>query len=238
MKSITLPLAACLIVLCVASVSAQDQSAARELTLRGYLHDPVHAAQEPFVFKEPGETGGKETPLVWRVDSLSEPTKVRAVKNTLFLHLPDGEMAATITVEGNVKSGIVIVFPSAGPGTGLPFRMVLIDDDPARFPFGTSKVLNMTDVQAKVEAGEHKVGLEPGSVSTIPKVLKVDDFKMAQTNFHAKKGDAWQPITERRLQFMDHFRRVFFIFSSPGSLRPPSVKTLLDNKPLEVRENP
>lgn len=235
MKSITLPLAACLIVLCVASVSAQDQSAARELTLRGYLHDPVHAAQEPFVFKEPGETGGKETPLVWRVDSLSEPTKVRAVKNTLLLYLQGGQLAARTTVAANIEHGIVIVVPASDPGTGLPYRMVLFDDDPARFPYGTSKVLNMTDVQATVEAGEHKADVEPGGISTIPEVLKVDDFNMAQTDFHVKKGDSWQPITERRLQFMDSFRRVFIISSSPDSKRPPFVKTLLDNKPLAVR---
>lgn len=238
MKSIILPLAAGFILLGAPAILAQGQSAARKLTLRGYLHDPVHPALVPFVFKEPDnkasdKSGGKETPLVWRMDGLSDPVEVNAVENTLYLHLPGGQMAARIKVAESIKRCIVIVVPATEPGTGLPYRMVLLDDDPARFPYGTSKVLNMTGVQAAVEAGEHKLKLDSGKISMIPEVRKVDDFNMAQANFYVRNGESWIPITERRLQFMDNFRRVYLIFSTPGSKRPPFVKTLLDCKQLE-----
>jgi len=237
MKSITLPLAAGLIVLCGPAVSAQQQSAARELTLRGYLHDPVNPAREPFVFKEPEKSGGKATPVVWRADNLSDFIKVRAVENTLFLHLPGGQMAARITVAENIKRGILIVAPSSAPGAGTPYRTVLIDDDPALFPYGTAKVLNMTGVEAAVEAGEHRILLPSGKISTIPEILKAGDGVMVQTNFYVKKDDNWMPVTERRLEYSKRLRRVYFIYTTPGSRRPPFVRTLLDRKPFTGQDD-
>lgn len=248
MKHLTLPLAAVLTLLCGPALLAQEQSAARELTLRGYLHDPVKPAPEPFVFKEPEKSGGKATPITWRADNLSDSIKVRAVENTLFLHLPDGRMAARTTVAGNIRRGIVIVVPSSAAGADLPFRMLLIDDDPARFPYGTSKVLNMTDAEAAVlvdqgkadaEAEPHRILLPSGQVSTIPEVSKDGKGKSAQTNFYikVKKDNTWVPITERVLEYSDQLRRVYFIFTTPGSRRPPFVRTLLDRKPFTGQDD-
>jgi hypothetical protein len=228
MKQLTLPFAAGIILLCAPAVSAQEQAAARELTLRCYLHDPVNPVREPFVFKEPEKSGGITTPVVWDPDNLSQPIKVRAVENTLFLHLPGGGMAARTTVAANINRGIVIVVPT--PGAELPFRMVLLDDDPARFPYGTAKVLNMAPADVAVAAGEHKIKLESGKISPIPEVRKVDGSNMAPTNFYVKKDSEWVPITERMLDYSDHLRRVYLIFTPPGSRRPPVVQTLLDRK--------
>lgn len=228
MKQLTLPLAAGIILLCAPAVSAQEQAADRELTLRCYLHDPLHSVRESFVFKEPEKSGGIATPVVWDPDNLSDSIKVRAVENTLFLHLPGGGMAARTTVDGNIKRGIVIVVPA--PGAELPFQMVLFDDDPAQFPYGTAKVLNMVRADVAVAAGEHKIKLESGKISTIPKVSKFDESKLAPTNFYVKKDSEWVLITERMLEYSDHLRRVYLIFAPPGSQLPPVVQTLLDRK--------
>lgn len=42
-----------------------------------------------------------------------------------------------------------------------------------------------------------------------------------------KEGENWNPFTERQLQFLDEFRRIFIIHTTPGS-NQPFVATIVD----------
>ena len=76
-------------------------------------------------------------------------------------------------------------------------------------------------------AGEHRLPVHPGKITNVPPVTKRDEFNMAQTNFYYKQGEAWVPFTERQLQFLDAYRRIFIIHATPGALQP-TVTTIVD----------
>lgn len=76
-------------------------------------------------------------------------------------------------------------------------------------------------------AREHKLPVKPGAMGVVPAVKKKNEFNMAQTNFYMKEGENWNPFTERQLQFLDEFRRIFIIHTTPGS-NQPFVATIVD----------
>lgn len=98
------------------------------------------------------------------------------------------------------------------------------------FPKGESRVLSLLGLKTAVEAVEHKIPLEPGKMSRIPAVRKVNDFNMAQTNLHDQQKDGtWVAFAERQLQYLDVCRRFFIIHTTPGSLQP-TVTTIIDTR--------
>jgi hypothetical protein len=104
---------------------------------------------------------------------------------------------------------------------------LLIDDSAKAFPAGESRVLPLITVETAIQAGEHKLSVPPGKITKVSPVKKVDEFNMAQTNFYYKQGEAWVPFTERQLQFLDAYRRIFIIHATPGALQP-TVTTIVD----------
>jgi hypothetical protein len=105
--------------------------------------------------------------------------------------------------------------------------MVLIDDSAKAFPKGEARALPLVGVETAIQAGEHRLPIHPGKITNVPPVRKVNEFNMAQTNFYYKQGETWVPFTERQLQFLDAYRRVFIVHVTPGALQP-SVTTIVD----------
>jgi len=108
--------------------------------------------------------------------------------------------------------------------------MIIIDDSAKVFPKGESRALPLVTVETAIQAGEHRLSIHPGKITNVPPVRKVNEYNLAQTNFYYKQGESWVPFTERQLQYLDAFRRVFIIHVTPGAIQP-SVTTIVDTAP-------
>lgn len=198
--------------------------------IRAVLHDPMKPHAELFYHNQAGEPA----PLEFRPRDLTETLLMRPEQGTLLLRdsatidpeNPMAGVAATLRLPPALRRGILVVMP-APPNSKLPYRMILIDDSEANFPKGESRVLSLIAVKTAVGAGEHKIALEPGKISRIPTVRRVNEFNMAQTNFYYQHGESWIPFTERQLQYIDACRRVFIVHATPGALQP-TVTTIVD----------
>lgn len=222
----TIPTILVLTLLSAASLAAET----RKLMLRAYLHDPVKPRGTEFSVE-----GGAKQPLPLRTGMLSSPVEVPVADGELRLQLADGQRAALAKVPGDWASIIAIIVPGTGKEATLPYRLLLLDDSPKAFPWGGSQAVNMLPIDSAIQAGEHKLILQAGKTTAVPAVRQVNEFNIAQTNFHYKQGEQWVPFTERQLQYVDEMRRVFLIHATPGSQRP-FVTTLVDHKPVELSD--
>ncbi len=202
----------------------------REIELRAYFHDPVHPAGE-FLLKNQADA---MVPLELRDEGLSSPVKAWLLNDELILYLPDQSIAARARVAKNLKRAAILIVPAAARKTPKPgWSLVVVDDSPARFPWGTSRVVSTLGVNTAIQAGEHRLILRAGGITPLPPVKKVDEFNMAQTDFFYRKDENWIPFTERRMKYVGDIRRIFVIYSTPASRRP-FVATITDYRPNQV----
>ena len=209
---------------------AQQEGAAAPIQIRAVLHDPVNPTAALFL----SDQAGGIVKLEFRPQDLSAPQLTIPVNGSLVLYdranidpkKPEASLAASCKIPPNTKRGVVVVLPSPA-GAKPAYRMVFIDDSAKAFPQGESRVLTLLPVEAAIEAGEHKLPIHPGQIANLPPVKKVNEYNMAQTNFYYKQGEAWTAFTERQLQFLDGFRRIFIVHVTPGALSP-TVTTIVD----------
>ena len=221
--------------LCLPVVAdAQQPDGAVPLQIRAVLHDPVHPVAELYLT----DKAGAVVRLNFLAEGLSDVYSTVSVNGSLVLYdsatidpkKPEANVAASVRVPPDTKRAIVIVVP--GPADAKPaYRMVLVNDSPTAFPKGESRVLSLVPVETAIEAGEHRLPVHPGKITNVPAVKKVDEYNMAQTNFYYKQNDSWVVFTERRLQYLDEFRRIFLIHVTPGATEP-SVTTIIDTAPV------
>jgi hypothetical protein len=213
----------------------QQPTSTPAFQIRAVLHDPVNPVAELYL----PDQAGRLVKLNLQPEGLTAPQPASLINGSLLLFNSDkvdprkpeaaAALAATVVVPQNANHGILIVVP-APPGTKPAYRGIFIDDSPAAFPKGESKVLSLLPVETAVEAGEHKLPVHPGKITNVPPVKKRDEFNNAQTNFYYREGESWVPFTERQLQYLDAFRRVFIVYATPGSAQP-FVSTVLDTAP-------
>lgn len=220
-----------------AVVHAQQNETSAPLQIRAVLHDPVNPDAALFL----SDQSGGIVKLEFRPQDLSRPQVTLAINASLVLYekavidpkKPEASLAATCKIPPSTKRGVVVVFP--GPAGSKPaYRLVFIDDSAKGFPKGESRVLTLLPVEAAIEAGEHKLAIHPGVIASVPPVMKLNEFNMAQTNFYYKQGEAWTVFTERQLQFLEGFRRIFIIHTTPVALQPmvtAIVDTATDSQP-------
>lgn len=214
----------------------QAQQGAAMFPIRAVLHDPVNPAAELYL---PDQTG-QIVKLKLVAEGLSEQQIAVPVNGSLVLYNkavvdrqnPAASLAASARITDGMKRALVVVVPNKA-GASPAYRMLLIDDSPGAFPGGESRVVNMAGFDAALEAGEHKLPLKSAQITRVPEVTKCDEFNMAQTNFYFKDGEAWTPFTERRLQYLKEFRRIFLVYLTPGSTQP-FVTTIVDTIPAET----
>jgi hypothetical protein len=215
---------------------AQQAGGGGSLQIRAVLHDPVNPVADLYL---PDQTG-QVVKLKLIGEGLSEPQTTTPLNGSLVLYHkpvsdpknPGTSLAATARIPAGMKRAIIVVVPAA-PDTKPAYRMVLIDDSPGAFPGGESRVLSLVSFEAALQAGEHKLPLKPASVTKVPAVKQVSEFNMAQTNFYYKEGPAWVAFTERQLQYLDEFRRIFLVYLTPGSTQP-FVTTIVDTAPATL----
>lgn len=218
-----------------ASVRAQQGDASAKISIRATLHDPVNPVADLFVADDAG--GFARLNLI--PQGLSNAQLTVPVNGSLALYKtaavdiknPQASMVASVKVPQGLKKGIIVIVP-AGENANPPYRMVLVDDSPTGFPKGESRVLSLVPVETALEIGEHKLPAASGKLTNVPPVKKVNEFNMAQTNFYYKDRatSSWVPITERQLQYLDEFRRIFIIHTTLGAA-DPSVATIVDTAP-------
>ena len=198
--------------------------------IRAVLIDTVNPVVDMFV----RSAGGQMEKIGLIANNLSEAQMIAPSNGSLVIYKtaavdpekPSEGVIGTGKLPANAKRVIVVIVPTRAEGDPT-YRLVMIDDSAKGFPKGESRVLSLVPVETALEAGEHKLPIASGKVTNVPAVRKVNDFNMAQTNFYYREGGSWVPFTERQLQYLDEFRRIFLIHVSPGAIQP-SVTTILD----------
>ena len=215
------------------TVVAQDNKTPAPVQIRAVLHDPVKPIANLFY----ADKAGARIQLNFRPQALTDPMFTVPVNGSLVLYdtatidpeNPAANIAASVKLPPDHKRMIVVVLP-APAGKEPAYRMLLIDDSEKAFPGGESRVLPLIGVETAIQAGEHRLPVHPGKITKVPPVTKRDEFNMAQTNFYYQQGESWVPFTERQLQFLDAYRRIFIIHATPGALQP-TVTTIVDIMP-------
>ena len=210
-------------------------SAERQIEVRAVLNDPVNSG---VVFQV--QTAPKVfnvLPLV--AEGLSTPVKVELVQDRLPLHGPSGAepnvpppVVASVAVPSSAQSCIVVIAP-AEKNAASPYRALAFDDSRQAFPYGESRIVNLTPGLLAVQAGSTKLPLPAGQVTSLPEIKDVNAYNMAQTNFYSKSGNDWTAITERQLQYAKTVRRVFIAYVPPHAMAP-SVRTITDLEPVAL----
>jgi len=209
---------------------AQQKDAATPIQFRAVLHDPVHPTAD--LYYTDGK--GAVAKLDFRPHDLTPNLSTLPLNGSMVLYdkadidpkKPEASLAASAKLPPELQRAIIVVLP-APEGTKPAYRLVVIDDSLKAFPKGESRVLPLVAVETAIQAGEHRLPIHPGKITSVPPVRKVNEYNMAQTNFYYKQGEAWVPFTERQLQFLDVNRRVFIVHVTPGALQP-SVTTIVD----------
>lgn len=215
------------------SLDAQEQDKPPAVQFRALLHDPLHTTGDLFYIAP----SGSPTLLHFRPNDLSEPFATIPVNGSLVLYdketidpeNPGANLAASVKLPPNLKRAMVVVLP-APAGKKPAYRMLLINDSEKAFPKGESRVIPLIGTEVVLQAGEHRVPVRPGEITRVPPVRKVNEYNMAQTNFHYLHGDAWLTFTERQLQYLDASRRLFIVHATPGATAP-TITTIVDTLP-------
>lgn len=204
------------------------------MMIRAAYHNPVKPIAELFIADQTGAV----VPLALVVEGLSAPQMTLPVNGSLVLYKdkvvdpknPQASVAASAKIPADWKKVIVMIFPAASATENAGYRMLLINDAPTAFKKGESRVINLTQVDTALQAGEHRISLPSGKVTELPAVKKVNEYNMAQTNFYYKEAEEWVAFTERQLQYLDTTKRIFLVYLTPGSTQP-FVTTIVDNVP-------
>jgi hypothetical protein len=220
-----------LAIICLSfTTHAQEKEASAPVQIRAVLHDPIHPVASLFY---PDKTGTL-VPLNFRPQDLTEALFTKPVDGWIKLYdkatidpiNPDASLAASVKLPADIKRAIIVVLPTTEKEKPA-YRIRLIDDSDKAFPAGESRLLSLLGLETAIEAGEHKLRVHPGKITSLPPVKAVNEYNMAQTNFYYQHNDSWIVFAERQLQFIDNCRRLFIIHATPGALQP-TVTTIVD----------
>lgn len=218
---------------------AEIEGDAAPVQIRAVLHDPARPVMDVFI----PDHSGSAVKLDLKRANLSPAQVTRTVDGKILFYnsgvvdpkKPMENLAATLKVPPGLNRVIVILIPSP-PDSKFALHAVLIDDTAKGFPKGESRILSMIPVEVGIQAGEHRLRAEPGKVTRIPAVEKRNEFNIAQTSFHYKKDDSWVVFTERQVQYLEKFRRIFLV-SRPSGGGHPYITTIVDTAAPVIPED-
>ena len=198
--------------------------------IRVVLHDPVRPVADLFYT----DKAGAVVQVNFRPQDLTETLFILPINGSLVLYdkavidpeKPEESLAASVKLPPDLKRAVCVILPNPA-GKKPTYRILLIDDSEKAFPGGESRALSLINVETAIQAGEHKLPVNPGKIARVPPVSKVNDFHMAQTNFYYQQDGSWVAFAERQLQYLDACRRLFIIHATPGALQP-TVTTIVD----------
>jgi hypothetical protein len=201
--------------------------------IRMVLHDPVN----PIASLYYQDKAGAVLPVKFRPHDLTEAMLMMPLDGSLVLHNkaeidpknPQATVTAIAKLSPEIRRAIVVVLP-APKDSVTAYRMVIIDDSEKLFPYGESRVLSLVDLNLGIQAGEHMAVVQPWTLGSIASVKRVNEYNMAQTNFHyQQKNGSSVVFAERQLQYNDVCRRIFIIHATPRALQP-TVTTIVDTR--------
>ncbi len=198
--------------------------------IRAVLHDPTNPTAELFY----RDKKGGAVKLNFQPQDLTPPLLTQSVDGSLVLYdkadIDPKNLTASVVASAklppNMKSAMVVVTP-APVGSKPPYRLDLIDDSAAAFPKGESRIISLVPMETTLEVGEHKLTIRPGESTRVPAVTKVNEYNMAQTSFSYKEGDTQVIFNDRQLQYLDGFRRIFIVHTTPSGSQP-GITTIVD----------
>jgi hypothetical protein len=215
--------------------AGQSAEGSAPVQIRALLHDPTRPTVDLFV----ADQNGSLVKLNLSPANLSQAHLTIPVNGTVIFYdtasvdpkKPQEHIVGTLKLPPTTRKAIIILIPKASDK--MEFQSILIDETGNEFPKGESRVLSLVPVETAIEAGEHKLSLPSGKLTAVPAVNKVNQFHMAQTNFHYKQGSSWITFTERQIQYLENFRRIFIIFVPPGG-NQPFISTIVDTAPVKI----
>ncbi|MCW1923907.1 hypothetical protein OKA05_15165 [Luteolibacter arcticus] len=214
-------------------------TAARTIEIRAVLQDPTNP--DAVLQVRTPSTGLNKLDLI--AEGLSAPRQIEVVNNTISIYGPspadpkvNPPVLATAVIPAEVHRCILVVAPTAA-GAKVPYHLLAVDDSAGAFPFGESRVINLTTAQMGMQAGATRLSLPAGKVTSVPMVKDLNEYHMGQTNFYAMaakgKGKEWMPFVERQVQYLKTLRRIFIIHVTPGAIAP-AVRTVVDHEPFKL----
>jgi len=214
---------------------AQGQGGTRNIEIRAVLQDPMNPGAAFQVRTTPSTFEKLE--LV--AEGLCIAKRISVTDNTVALYGPTSSdpkigppIVASAVVAPAVERCLLVIVPEP-PGGKLPYHLLVLDDTGKAFPFGESRVVNLTNVALGMQAGATRLSLPAHSVTPLPLIKEVNEYHMAQTNFYAKSdnGDQWMPFAERQVQYLETVRRISLIDVAPGAVAP-TIRTVIDHVPF------
>ncbi len=214
------------------AASAQDK-AVSAITIRAFLNDPSQPEAKFFVPNtpdtrvpvnlNPGELPAEQTAVVinGRLTIYNSPTVDPAQ--------PEAAVVASVAVAKNLGHAVAIIQP-LGADRNPRYGIVLIDDSASAFPPGESRIVSMTTLPVALQIGEHKLPAASGKVTAVPRVMKLDPYNMAQTDFFYQRENNWIPFNESKMKYLQSYRQIFICSTRPGS-QSPTLTTLIDDAP-------
>ncbi|MEM1085178.1 MAG: hypothetical protein AAGI48_13785 [Verrucomicrobiota bacterium] len=207
---------------------------APSVQVRYSCFDPLKGDHELYLMD--AKTGDLE-PILLSSRSLSRvPISVKTVNGkVLFLREDDlekekllqpGNIAFSVAVPNGVTRAAIVIIVS-----GERIWPVLIDDSPGKFPYGSSLIINATNVNVGVQAGEHRKGAQPGELALIPAVTQLNEYNQARVDFVcqlSKDEPELMSISKKKLPFNDKRRRIWIAYMSKGA-KKPAIATIVDS---------
>lgn len=232
MTNIAATTAATLVVLAAATVDVAAQQQPRPVDCRFLCL--AGTPQPPPMVNPAGEQIEVEVSVPVQV--LSPVVRCFAVDGTIrFLTADDRQPVATARIPAGIKSAVLVFLPASAspaqaPAPAPAWRVMVIDDSPAKFPDGGAFAANLCSGEVRFVLGEHKILLPAGRSHGFKRPTKRDQFNMAPLIVQFRDAETWRTASESSLRFVPGNRFLILAYVDPGSARP-RVATFPDIRP-------
>lgn len=167
---------------------------------------------------------------------LSSVVRCFAERGTIrFLAADDGRPVAAASIPAGVDAVVLVFLPAAGAAESPAWRVLVIEDSPARFPDAGAHVANLYNGDIRFVIGEHRSLLPRGESHGFRRPQQRDPFNMAPVIVQFQDGESWRTASESTLRFTPGSRFLILAYIDPGSGRP-RVATFPDIRPARDPE--
>jgi hypothetical protein len=172
------------------------------------------------------------------INVLSPVIRCFADRGTIrFLAADDRRPLATASIPAGVNAAVLVFLPDPAATEGSPpaWRVLVIEDSPAKFPDAGAHVANLFGGEIRFVIGEHRNLLPRGGSHGIRRPQQRDPFNMAPVIVQFQDGETWRTASESTLRFTPGSRFLILAYVDPASGRP-RVATFPDIRPARDPE--
>lgn len=144
----------------------------------------------------------------------------------------DGELPEPIAVAKltpSVKRPLILLVPAEEPGAKPPFRAVVFEEDPAKFPFGSFMFQNFSPQNVAADMGGETFVVKPGSDGRVIKTpAEAHHLRLALED---RSNEDWRKIYDNFFPNYQNRRTVFFIFQTTENGTPRiQLRSLIESE--------